>query len=225
VIAVDGVQGAIRREIVGKKVERFFVKMQQAGMSDWIDQIPLVRAIVEGMGIETEEAVMTPTKWVAQQALKLKQKQLEAAAGEPPNASTEKERAHTSNKDAILEAFKVVMTANPNDPNSVVLMELVYKLTSQLSDKARTALSIRSKMVAGEYQKMGMASPEEAATLSAPVTADSPLELPPAERDPAQAQEAQAAAGTIPMPSPSGNMPPMPTSQPLTGLQPAGGEA
>lgn len=225
VIKVNGVQGAIRREIVGKKVERFFVKMQQAGMPGWVDQIPLVGAIVEGMGIETEEAVMTPERWVEAQALALKQKELEAAAGESPNALTEKERAHTSNKDAILEALKVVMTANANDPNSVPLMELIYKLTGQLSDKARAALAIRAKFVAAQYMTQGLATPEEGAALEAPVTVDSPLELPPAERDPAQAQRAQATAGTIPMPAPSGAMPPMPTSPPLVGPQVQGGGA
>jgi hypothetical protein len=222
IIKVDGVHGAIRREIVGKKVERFFVKMQQAGMPGWVDQIPLVRAIVEGMGIETEEAVMTPERWIEAQDLLLRQKRLEAAAGEPPNASTEKERARTSDKDAILEAFKVVMTANPNDPNSVPLMELVYKLTGQLSDKARTALAIRSRFVAAQYMGQGLATPGEGAALEAPVTVDSPLELPPAERNSAQAQQPQAVTGAPSAPSAS---PSSGSASPISAVQPPAGSS
>jgi hypothetical protein len=178
-LVVSGVRGALRRELVGRKLKDLYATLHQFGMPDWFDEIELIRAIVEGIGLESEKAVLTADQYVEKQALKAKQTELMAKAGAAPqNAENDKERAHTSARDAIIESFKSLMTANPNDPATIPLLERIFKLTGQLDEKAQIALTIRARMLAQAYEAQGVASKEEETRLAADVKPDSPLDVP-----------------------------------------------
>lgn len=218
-LEVQGVRGALKRELVGRKVGDFYAKMHQFGLPDWFDEVELGKTIAEGMGIESEKAILTPTQYVERQALRAKQKELETAAGMAPmEAAKEKERAHTSSRDAMIESFKSIMSSNPQNPAAIPLLERVFKLTGQLDPKAEAALSVWSKMLSQQFLEMGVATKQEADILSAPVKADSPLELAPGARDPEQAKAA-AQGGQEPK-TPPNSLPPSPTTQQVIGQQP-----
>ena len=177
-MVVSGVRGALRRELVGRKVKDFYSTMHQFGLPDWFDEIELAMTVAEGMGIESEKAVLTPKQYTEKQQMKAEQAKLQAAAGQAPaNAEKEKERAHSSTRDIVVETFKALMSANPNDPATIPMMEKIFKLTGQLDDRSMAALSVRSKMLAQQYQQLGAATPQEAQHLEAPVKPDSPLDL------------------------------------------------
>ena len=175
---VSGVRGALRRELVGRKVKDFYSTMHQFGMPDWFDEIELAKTVAEGMGIESEKAVLTAKQYTQKQEMKAKQAELQAAAGQAPaNAAAERERAHASTRDIIVESFKTIMSANPNDPVTIPMMEKILKLTGQLDDRSMAALSVRAKLLANQFHEMGIATPQEVQQLEAPVKPDSPLDL------------------------------------------------
>jgi hypothetical protein len=174
---VQGVRGALRRELVGRKVKDFYATMHQFGLPDWFDEIELAKTVAEGIGIETEKAVLSPEKYVERQQLMAKKKELEIAAGQAPvSAAQEKERAHTSARDAMLETFKSFMTADPHNPNTIPIMERIYKLTGQLDPKAEAALSVWSRLLAAEFARLQVITAQESAILTAPVEANTPSE-------------------------------------------------
>jgi hypothetical protein len=219
-LQVQGVRGALRREIVGRKVQDFYLKAKQFGLSDWADEIELVRAISAGMGIEDEKSVLTPKQYVEKKGLEAKQKELDSRAGRvAEDQAKDKERAHTSSRDAVLETLKTTLTANPQSPLLPVLYEEMFKLTGELSPRASAGLSILSKLLAEQYRQQGMATDQEAQVLSSPVQAANPLELAPDSRDPQQAAEA-AQSGQAPK-TPPNSPPPMPTAQQVVGAPPA----
>lgn len=211
-LQVQGVRGALKREIVGRKIKDMYTQLHQFGLPDWFDEIELAKAISEGMGLEEEKAILTQDQYIEKMNLRAKQKELMEAAGQAPaNAAKEKERAHTSSRDAMMDAFKSIMSADPNNPNVIPLMERIYKLTGELDPKAAAALSIWSKMMAQNFLKMGVATQQEAQILEAPVKADNPLELAPGARNPEQAKIA-AQVGQQPI-TPPNPVPPSPTTQ------------
>ena len=198
-LQVQGVRGALRRELVGRKVADIYEKFHQFGLPDWFDEVELGKAIMEGAGIETEKAMLTPDQYVERQALKAKQKELQAAAGQAPeNAEHEKERAHTSARDAVIESFKALMSANPTDPATIPLLERIFKLTGQLDARSEAALSVRSKMLAQQYAEQGFADAYEKKQLEAPVVPDSPLDLTPAAQKKKQFDPNAAKEDTVP---------------------------
>lgn len=185
---VSGVRGALRRELVGRRVEAFYGKMSNIGMSDWFDEVELAQTIAEGMGIEAERAILTPQKYVERQALRAQQKQLESMSTNAAMLEDKsRERAHTSARDAALQSLQATLTADPKSPMLPSLYEQSIKLTGQLTPRSTAGLSVLSKMLATYYEGLGMATPEEAEVIAAPVVANNPLELAPGYRDPEQA--------------------------------------
>jgi hypothetical protein len=101
-LQVQGVRGALKREIVGRKAADLFVKLHQFGMPDWIDDINFMKTIVEGIGMEEERVVLTPTQHTEKMDLLAKKTELIKAAGNAPEG---KERAQLSQRDAQMKAY------------------------------------------------------------------------------------------------------------------------
>jgi hypothetical protein len=215
-IQVQGVRGALRREIVGRKLKELFVQFRQFGWPDWFDEIELGKAIMEGIGVEQERSILTEKQYVERQSLKLQQKQLEVAAGRDVNG--EQERAHTSARDTMLNTFKATISKNPENPILIPLAERIFKLTGELDPKAMAALAIWSRQLAQALQEQGVATEQEKQILSAPVKATNPLELAPDARNPQQAQQASI-SGPGPQTPPNPVQPMATTQQVLGGAQ------
>jgi hypothetical protein len=215
-LQVQGVRGALRRELVGRKIADLYKELHQFGLPDWFDEIFLAKIIAEGMGVEEEKAVLTPQQFVEKQQLKAEQAKAMAAAKQAPeDASKEKERAHTSSRDAMMDSFKSLVGQDPNNPVLIPLMEKILKLTGEVDPKATAALSIWSKMIAQNLMAQGVATQEEAQILEQPMKADNPLELAPGARNPEQAAQA-AQTGQTPK-TPPNPVPAMPTTQQIPG--------
>jgi hypothetical protein len=220
VIEVQGVRGAIRREIVGRKVKDFYMTGRQFGSSDWTNDIEVERAVAEGMGLEANKAVLSVKDMLEKQRLRLEQKRADAAAGRSAeDAAAEKERAHISIRDATIEMYKVAMSADPNDPITIPAAENLFKMLGELDSKAAAALAVRARLIAQAMLQKGLATQQEAAILEKPPVADSPLQMPAASRDPGQAAQAQQMVGTVPHPPSDSPAPAVPTTQQV----PAGG--
>ena len=105
-LLVQGVRGALKREIVGRKVREFFNEARQVNQPDWMDEVEMLRAIAEGLGLDQEKAVLTPEQFVEKEKLKAQQAKLRAEAGADPNQMQQgKQRAQMSKQDAQLKAF------------------------------------------------------------------------------------------------------------------------
>lgn len=218
-LQVQGVRGALRREIVGQKAQDFFLKSKQFGQSAWTDEKELLAVISEGMGMEDEKAVFTGEQYAENQAMLAKQRELEARSGRvAEDEAKDKERAHTSSRDAVLATLTHTLTADVTSPMLPVLYEEMLKLSGQLSPRAMAGLSILCKKIASLNVQAGFATEQEAQVLEAPVKASNPLELEPGSRNPEQAAQA-AEMGTAPK-TPPNSPPPMPTSQQVVGQTP-----
>jgi hypothetical protein len=101
-LQVQGVRGALKREIVGRKMKDLFKELHQYGLPDWFDEVEAMTAIFEGMGMEEEKGVLNPKQYVERQALKMKQKEMEAEAGNAPQG---KERSEIATRDGQLKAY------------------------------------------------------------------------------------------------------------------------
>ena len=213
-LLVQGVRGALKREIVGRKVKEFFNEARQVNQPDWMDEVEMMKAIAEGLGLDQEKAVLTPEQFVEKESLKAKQLEMQKKAGmAPENEQKDKERAHTSARDAMLEVFKSSMVQGKDgliSPIVIPAAEKLFKLTGEVDPKVTAALSIWTKMLAQQYQEAGAATPQEAAVLETPVKADSPLELAPGARNPEEAANAPAKPAPKTPPNP---VPATPTTQ------------
>lgn len=215
-LQVQGVRGALRREIVGKKVKEFYAEMHQYGLPDWLDEIELAVAISEGIGIEQEKAILTPEQYIEKQQLKMQKMQMEAAAGRAPEEqSKDKERAFTSTRDVMMTIFKAAMSKDPDNPILIPTTEKLFKLTGEVDPKAVVALSVWTKMMAQNLLARNAATPQEARVLEQPMKADSPLELAPGSRNPQEAAQATL-AGPGPK-TPPNPVQAMPTTQQMPG--------
>jgi len=117
-LLVQGVRGALKREIVGQRVREFFNESRQVQQPDWMDEVEMLRAIAEGLGLDQEKAVLTPEQFVEKTNLKAKQAQIQAQAGRDPNKAEQgKQRAQMSKQDAQLKAF----TGIPENAETVKL--------------------------------------------------------------------------------------------------------
>ena len=117
-LQIQGVRGALRREIVGRKARELFVELHQYGMPDWLDLMELERVIAEGIGMEQERMLLSPEQFMQNQIIKLKQKELEARAGVPPQDEMQhKERSELATRDAQLKAYAGI----PKDAEAVKL--------------------------------------------------------------------------------------------------------
>jgi hypothetical protein len=216
-LQVQGVRGALRREIVGRKVKEVYTELHQFGLPDWFDEIELAKAIMEGIGIEQEKALLTPKQYVEKQQLKLQRQEMEAAAGRrPEDQAKEKERAHASTRDTMMEAYKSTISQDPTNPVLVPLLERIFKLTGELDPKASMALSIMARKMAKQMEEEGVANEQEANVLATPPKADNPLELAPGARNNEQAKAASL-AGPGPK-TPPNPLPAQPTTQQLPGV-------
>lgn len=215
-LQVQGVRGALRREIVGRKAKELFVTLNQFGMPDWLDEIELEKAIAEGMGMEQEKMILTVEDYLKKQEIKAKQKELDAAAGRAPeDRAKEQERAHTSTRDMMLTVFKSIMSKDEFNPVLIPTVEKIFKLSGEVDPKAVAALSVWAKMLVAELTARGVANQQEQAVLEQPMKADNPLELSPGARNQQEAAKASIAGpgpATPPNPAPA-----MPTTQQMLG--------
>jgi hypothetical protein len=211
---VQGVRGALKREIVGRKAEAFFTKLKQAGYDGWIDEIQYVKVISEGIGIEEETAVLTPKQFIEKKALEAQEEELKKRAGMKPEQEVQdKERAHTSTRDAMMDVFKQSMAVGKDGlmpPIAIPAAEKLFGLTGEIDAKVIAAMSIWTKMLAKQYAEAGVATDQEAKTMEAPLQAHSPLELAPGARNP---QEAAAAPANPAPKTPPNPVPAVPTTQ------------
>lgn len=176
-IVANGLRGALRREIVGKKAEALMMKMQQFGMPDWIDDRGMAMAMIEGMGMDMERGVLDVEGFLLKQQVKMMQKMSEAAATAGAVEQVQgRERAHTSIRDVFAQAYK---TTNPNEPLFVPIAEKLFELTGQTNERVWAALSIHAKALASYYQRLGLADPNEVNAIAAPFRAESQAEVEP----------------------------------------------
>jgi len=101
-LQVQGVRGALRREIVGRKAQDLFKALHQFGLPDWMDEIEFIKIMAEGIGIEEERALLTPEQHTQKMAMQAKKAELMKAAGNAPEG---KERAQLSQRDAQMKAY------------------------------------------------------------------------------------------------------------------------
>ena len=217
-IQVQGLRGALKREIVGRKIKEFYSEMHQFGLPDWFDEIELARAIMEGIGIEQEKAILSVDQYVEKQAMLAKKKELESRAQQAPqDEAKEKERAHSSARDVMLQIFNESMRQGKDSgltpPIIIPAVEKLFKLTGEVDEKVIAAISIYTKMLQKAYAEAAVATPEELKVIGQPVKADNPLELAPGARNPQEAQQA-AQQGQRPK-TPPNPVPAMPTTQQL----------
>lgn len=208
-VQVQGVRGALRREIVGRKLKELYTELHQFGLPSWFDERELGKAIMEGIGIEQERAILSDKQFVQAQELKAEMDRLKQASGR--DEAGEKERATTSVRDTMLNLFKAIISQDKANANLVPILERIYKLTGEVDPKAEVALAIWARQMAKNLEAMGDASQQEGQILQTPMKADNPLELAPGSRDPQQALEA-AKAGPGPK-TPPNPLPPAPTTQ------------
>ena len=105
-MVVSGVRGALKRELVGRKVKDFYATMHQFGLPDWFDEIELARTVAEGMGLEDEKAVLTPEQYVEKKAMQAKQKELDALSGK--DVEEGRQRKEIATRDGMLKAISQV---------------------------------------------------------------------------------------------------------------------
>jgi hypothetical protein len=194
-LQVHGVRGALRREIVGRKAKDFFRDIHQFGLPGWMDEIGFLEIISEGMGIESEKAVLTAQQHTEKMALEAKKKEVMEEAGQSPGA---KFKAQSSKDDALLEMFKQGMAIAKNGvppPFLIPVTEKVAKRFGEWDDKMAVSFAIWAKMLAQQYQAMGVADAQETAVLEAPAPATNPGEVSPD----AKAQQPQPGAPPPPM--------------------------
>jgi hypothetical protein len=197
-LQVQGVKGALRREITGRKAKELFKDLHQYGLPKWMDEIEFLKAISEGIGLDQELATKTVEQYVQAMDLELKQKQLMTAAGESPNS---KERAHASALDTMAEIFKAGMAQGKEggQPPPIVIpaAEQMFKMTGKMDEKTTTAFAVWATMLSQQYMQAAAATQQQAQVLSAPVPIDSPAELTPAAKE-AAAQARQPAQAAPP---------------------------
>lgn len=200
-LQVQGVKGALRREIVGRKAKELFKELHQYGLPKWMDEVEFLKAISEGMGLDQELAVKTVDQYVEAMKLELQQKILNDA---PANAQKDKERAHASALDTMAEIFKAGMTQGKDGlPPPIVIpaAEQMFKLTGKMDEKTIAAFAVWSTMLSQQYLAAASATAEQAKVLSSPVPIDGPNELTPAAKQ-AQQQAQQPPQG-VPQPQPA----------------------
>ena len=179
-LQVHGVRGALRREIIGRKVMEFFKTLHQFGMPDWIDDVQLLKIIAEGLGIEEERAVLTPAQHVEKMDLAAKKKELMETAGNQPGS---KERAHASNRDTAMELFKQAMAQGKDSltpPIAIPAAERLFQLLGiDDQESVQAAHAIWAKMLAQQYEAAGASSPEQSAALLKPLPNPQKPQAPP----------------------------------------------
>ena len=174
-LQVQGVRGALKREVVGRKLMDFWKITQQFGASKWIDQIEIIKGITEGIGIEEERAILTPQQYVEAMQLEIQQKQMLEEAGAAPQT---KERAHASNRDTAMELFKQSMAQGKDGLTPSIAIPAAHKLFDMLGmtkdPMTLAGLSVWAKTLAEQYKAAGVATPQEAAALEIPAPAQKP---------------------------------------------------
>lgn len=199
IIKVMGVRGALRREIVGRKAQEFIVAMKQNNDSGWINEPEIMASVIEGLGLDSQRGVLTPEQYVQRKAVEMQEERLRKQSGMDPEMLLAKERAHMSARDVISNAYQ---STEKNNPVWLALAEQLFETTGTSNPRVQAALAIWARVQATYYQRLGLASPEEAAALQAPFTAESPLELEPGFRDEAGAAAAKAQQNVSPLPGP-----------------------
>lgn len=195
-IVVTGVKGALKREIVGRKVQEFYLALKQNGDSLWADEIEVMKAITEGLGLDATKTVLTPDKYVERVNMEMQRLSLKVQAEGAPEM---KERAHMSARDVMLQGFK---STSPNNPLWLDFAEQLFETTGLASPRVYAALAVWRNTLVAYYQRLGLATPEQAAILSQPFKNESPLELEPGVRNEAEAQQADALKGKFPVAGP-----------------------
>lgn len=188
-VVTTGVKGALKRELVGRKLKEMAQDLNLLGFSDWIDPIEGARTVIEGVGMDGERAVLTVEAYLAKKQAEIAEKQAETQATRGVEHSLNaKERAHTSARDAILQGFKATRPDNPLWP---LFAEQLFELTGLSNPKVNAAIGVWMQALIAYYQKLGIASQEQVATLMEPPRSESVLEVEPGFRDEAQAEMAK----------------------------------
>lgn len=188
-VVTTGVKGALKRELVGRKLKELAQDLGNLGWADWIDPIEGARSVIEGVGMDTEKAILTTKDYIEKKKAEIAEKMAETQATKGvEHTLNAKERAHTSARDAILQGFKTTRSDNPIWP---VFAEQLFELTGLSNPKVNTALQIWMRALVSYYQKLGIASEQEAAVMLEMPKAESILEVEPGYRDEAAADMAK----------------------------------
>lgn len=188
-----GVRGALAREIVGKKSLELFQTMQQTGIPDVLDDFTLMRSVVRGIGLDGNEAVLSVKDYLAKKAAQMAEEKAKQAAG--ISDVQEKQKAEASIRDVLMQDVK---STDQSNPTWVPKTEALYKQLGLYNGSMRAGLAIWAKKLATDYERAGVASPEQAQELLGDLANPGELQNAQAQPQLSPGPEDQAASGPMP---------------------------
>lgn len=177
-VIATGVQGAIRREIIGRRFINLYTELANSQKLDWINEPRAMALLTEFFGIQDEGVVLTPEEYVSRAQAMIQQKALEA--GQMAGATVENQEKHRASSgalDVMLQMFKSL--SDPLDPTGPVIQEQIFELAGKANSRLYAALAIKSRAIAAAALQNNTATQEDAANLTAPFANETPEELEP----------------------------------------------
>lgn len=208
-IVAMGMQGAIRREIMVRRMLEAIPMLQASGLVEMIDPRRCPEAIFDALGFGGEGFTMSNEEYVQFQAAQAaKMMAMENAKNAATPTHEVKERAMSSVRDSLGTMFKSIMDRDTNNPVASFVAEQLMESCGRANDGFYAGLTVWRRRDALLAQQDGTITPQEVEIFNQTPGPESPAELEPGSGNGAPAPS------MMPDDNPSGSMqdtaPPMP---------------